>query len=60
MNPFETIEQAVPGSTILYTLRGPATADEIEEVRRALEAQYPSLKFLVRAGAEESHATILE
>lgn len=59
-DPQEVMDQAQPGQKVRYQLRGPATADELAEVEKVLEQQYPGVNFELSADATTSNAQIVE
>jgi hypothetical protein len=59
-NPEEVFVRAHQGDVVRYQLRGPATPEEKQEVKEALEKKYPDLKFIVEADGAVSNAEVVD
>lgn len=58
MNPDELIRLAEPGDAVVYRLRGPATDEEIGQLRTELEASHPGVHFEITADHAQSHVEL--
>lgn len=58
-NPHEVFQNAHQGDVVHYQLRGPASPEEKQEVKEALEKQYPDLTFIIEADGAISNAEVV-
>lgn len=58
-NPQEVLSGAKPGDTVKVYLRGPASEEEVNELRTVYEENYPGVKFEFEDNAVVSAAEIV-
>ena len=59
-NPQEVIDSAKQGDTVRVTLRGPASASELLEMKDQYEETYPGVNFVLVDNGLTSDAEIVD